>query len=135
MTEFWTWAASTDGVSTIFVYLFLILITSIFVKAHLRGDLDWKDMITHPRSNKVSLTKVLQFIGGFVATWVIIKSTVLTAGKIDWELFTAYLAYVGSIDAYSKYLSSKYNSGEAPLTPPEAPKAKKAAADAADDDK
>lgn len=114
----WTYLTSVDGVSTIFIYLFLILIVMVFIKSNARGDLDWRDMITS-RSNKVSLTKVLQFIGGFVATWVIIKSTVLTGGKVDWELFTAYLTYVGSIEAYSKYLAARYSNGENPLEKPE----------------
>jgi hypothetical protein len=45
------------------------------------------------------------------ATWIMIFMTLET--KITWDLFTAYLAYVGAVEGYSKYLMAKYG-GEVP---------------------
>lgn len=86
------------------VFAFLVY---IFVRANLRGQLDFRDLIVRTNSNKVSLTKILQMVGGIVATWVVVKTTMSPEG-LSWELFTAYLAYVGSVDAYSKYVSTRY---------------------------
>jgi hypothetical protein len=63
-------------------------------------------MITK-NGKSVSLTKILQLIGGITATWVIIKLT-LTNGLSE-SIFGLYLAYVGAVEGYSKYLAARYN--------------------------
>lgn len=65
----------------------------------------WTDMITRD-GTKVSTTKLLQLVGGVVATWVIIQLTIQE--KITWDLFAIYLAYVASIDGYSKFILARY---------------------------
>ena len=87
-----------------------ILLVLIY-KAHKSKRLDWCDMITRDGS-KVSTTKVLQLIGGAVATWVIIKLTYLD--KLTWDLFAIYLAYVASIDGFSKLILAKYTGKSEP---------------------
>lgn len=67
--------------------------------------LDWLDMLTRD-GTKVSTTKILQLIGGVVATWVVIQITL--QDKLTWDLFAIYLTYVASIDGYSKFIMAKY---------------------------
>jgi hypothetical protein len=67
--------------------------------------LDFADMITKD-GRAVSLTKVLQLIGGLTATWVIMKLTL--GNQLTEGIFGLYLMYVGSIEGYSKYVSAKY---------------------------
>lgn len=93
----------TAGLSLTFLFLIIVLAV-----AQKRGKLDWRDLITRTGSNKVSLSKLLQLVGGITATWVIVKTTVTQSG-LSWELFTAYLAYVGSVEAYSKFVAARYN--------------------------
>lgn len=68
--------------------------------------LNFADMITKD-GRSVSLTKVLQLVGGVTATWIMIKLT-LTGGLTE-ALFGLYLTYVGAIEGYSKYVAAKYN--------------------------
>lgn len=58
----------------------------------------------------VSLTKVLQFVGGVTATWIMIKLTI--TGGLTESLFGLYLAYVGAIEGYSKFVAAKYGYNE-----------------------
>lgn len=67
--------------------------------------LDFADMITKD-GRSVSLTKVLQLLGGVTATWVMIKLTL--TNSLSESLFGIYLTYVGAIEGYSKYVAAKY---------------------------
>ena len=67
--------------------------------------LNWLDMLTRD-GTKVSTTKVLQLLGGVVATWIVIKMTLQE--KLTWDMFAIYLGYVASIDGYSKLIMAKY---------------------------
>ena len=71
--------------------------------------LDFSDMIVKD-GQKVSLTKVLQLVGGVTATWIMIKLTI--TGNLSEALFGLYLTYVGAIEGYSKYVSAKYGYSE-----------------------
>lgn len=92
------------GIVLMFIFLFFMI---AFWRAQKNQKLDWTDIITSKGSNSVSLTKLLNFIGGIVGTWIVIKLTM--TGKISWEIFGLYLMYVGSIEAYSKYAAGKFN--------------------------
>jgi preprotein translocase subunit YajC len=87
----------------------LIVIFSIFLIAIYRAQrarrFDWMDMITRD-GTKVSATKMLQLIGGIVATFIVIKLTM--QGQLNWDIFAIYLAYVASIDGFSKFMLAKY---------------------------
>lgn len=84
--------------------VFLIFLVALW-RAQRARRLDWLDMITRD-GTKVSTTKILQLIGGVVATWIIIQTTI--QGKLTWDLFAIYLAYVASIDGYAKFIMAKY---------------------------
>lgn len=71
--------------------------------------LDFADMITND-GRKVSLSKVLQLVGGLTATWIMIKLT-LTNTLTD-ILFGTYLTYVGAIEGYAKFVAAKYGYSE-----------------------
>lgn len=84
------------------VVLFLVLMYS----AHKSKNLDWTDVITSKGSNKVSLTKMLQLLGGVTATWMMVFMTL--NDKMTVEFFFTYLAYVGAINAWSKFVAVRY---------------------------
>lgn len=81
----------------------------LFYRIQSQSKLDFADMITKD-GRAVSLTKVLQLIGGLTATWVMIKLT-MTGGLTE-ALFGLYLTYVGAIEGYSKFVAAKYGYNE-----------------------
>jgi hypothetical protein len=58
----------------------------------------------------VSLTKILQLVGGITATWVVIKFTLMN--QLNDSLFGLYLAYVAGVEGYSKFVAAKYGYNE-----------------------
>jgi len=87
---------------------FIVLVAGIlflFWRIQRSQKLDFADMITKD-GQTVSLTKVLQLIGGLTATWIMIKLT-LTGGLTD-AILGIYLAYVGGVEGFSKYVTAKY---------------------------
>jgi hypothetical protein len=106
---------SLAGTITIYGFTFnlmglaiAVLIFSIFFlfyRIQKSEKLDFADMITKD-GRSVSLTKILQLIGGMTATWIMIKLT-LTGGLTD-ILFGIYLSYVAGVEGYSKFVSAKY---------------------------
>lgn len=107
-----------DAMITLFGYdiniygAILTIMFAVFLFALYRAQkaerLNWLDMITATGSNKVSTTKILQLVGGVVATWIVIKMTL--QGSLNWDIFAIYLGYVASIDGFSKLLMAKYGS-------------------------
>lgn len=85
--------------------LIFLGILFLFYRVQKSNKLDFTDLITKDGIS-VSLTKVLQLIGGICATWVIITLTL--TGEITEGIFGLYLAYVGAIEGYSKFISAKY---------------------------
>jgi hypothetical protein len=79
-------------------------------RANTRGQLNWTDMITS-RNNKVSLTKLLQLVGGITGTWIMIFMTL--DGKLSSEILMIYLTYVGAIEGWSKFVAAKYGAAPA----------------------
>ena len=91
---------------TLTLYAFILIILLLFWRIQRSNKLDFSDMITK-NGKSVSLTKILQLIGGITATWAIIKLT-LSNGLTE-SIFGLYLAYVGAVEGYSKYLAARYN--------------------------
>lgn len=91
------------------ILLLIMGILYLFWRIQRTDKLDFADMITKD-GKAVSLTKVLQLIGGITATWVIIKMTL--SGGLTEAIFGLYLTYVGAIEGYSKFVSAKYNYNE-----------------------
>lgn len=78
--------------------------------AHRQQRLDWTDLITRDGdSSKVELTKILQLVGGVVATWIVIQMTL--GGTLSWDIFAIYLAYVASVEGFTKVVIAKYGNG------------------------
>jgi len=98
------------GVAFNFYGLFILLLLGFFVfmlwRAQRNKTLNWVDIITHKGSNTVSLTKMLQLIGGVIGSWIVVQLTL--QGEMTWEILAIYLAYVASIEGYSKFISAKY---------------------------
>lgn len=69
------------------------------------GKLDLVDMVTK-NGTSVSLTKVLQLLGGVTATWVIMNLTM--SNELSESIFGLYLAYIGGVEGYSKFLAARY---------------------------
>jgi hypothetical protein len=88
-----------------FILFFVVLFIVLLSRAQQRHGLNWVDMITRD-GTKVSTTKVLQLIGGFIASWVMVKETL--QGTLTWDMFAIYLSYVASIDGFSKLIMAKY---------------------------
>lgn len=91
------------------VALLILGVLFLFWRIQSTEKLDFADMITKD-GRAVSLTKVLQLVGGVTATWIMIKLT-LTGGLTE-ALFGLYLTYVGAIEGYSKFVAAKYNYSE-----------------------
>lgn len=93
--------------------LMIVLIISgvlfLFWRIQKSEKLDFSDMLTKD-GRTVSLTKILQLVGGITATWIMIKLT-LTGGLTE-TIFGLYLAYVGGVEGYSKFVSAKYGYSE-----------------------
>lgn len=92
------------------IYGIILLVMGIIFllalwSAQKKKGLDWTDMITRD-GTKISATKILQLVGGVVATWIIVQVTM--GGSLTWDLFAIYLAYVASIDGFSKLVMAKY---------------------------
>jgi hypothetical protein len=88
------------------VILIFVGILVLFWRIQRSEKLDFADLITKD-GRAVSLTKVLQLIGGLLSSWVIVKLT-LTGGLTE-AIFGLYLTYVGAIEGYSKFVAAKYN--------------------------
>ena len=87
------------------IVLGLCALLYLFYRIQKTDKLDFADLITKD-GRSVSLTKVLQLVGGFTATWIMIKLT-LTGGLTD-ILFGIYLSYVAGVEGYSKFVAAKY---------------------------
>jgi hypothetical protein len=93
------------------IVIFLVIAVAMW-KAHRddREDFNWSDMIKSPDQVTgkmgVSGTKLLQLIGGITATFIVVKLTLQAA--LTFEIFCAYLAYVASVEAFSKFILAKY---------------------------
>lgn len=70
----------------------------------------WEDLVCNTDivtgEKTASVTKILQFTGGIVGSFVVIKLTL--TDSLTWDIFVAYLAYVASIDGFSKFLLARY---------------------------
>lgn len=83
-----------------------VLLVLLLWNAQRNTPIKWVDMITSS-TNKISLTKFLQLVGGITGTWIMVVMTV--GDRLTTELFTIYLTYVGAIEGWSKYVAAKYN--------------------------
>jgi hypothetical protein len=99
----------TINAPTLMIFVILAVVFFMCYRIQRNGTLDFSDMFTKD-GRSVSLTKVLQFVGGVTATWIMIKLTI--TGGLTESLFGLYLAYVGAIEGYSKFVAAKYGYNE-----------------------
>ena len=85
--------------------------------------LDFTDLLTND-GRKVSGTKTMQVIAGVASTWVVLKTGL--AGTLSPELFGVYLAYMASVEGFSKFIAAKYNYRETSVAEVKEEKAMKA---------
>lgn len=97
---------STQSPATIVITTFALFIIFMLWYETYKQTLDWRDLITNPATNRVSLTKILQLVGGVVGTWIMVIVTL--HDKLTGDLFFTYLAYVGAIEGWSKFITAKY---------------------------
>ena len=105
LNRVWTHISSQSPTVIIITTLLLFLIFILWYET-LNERLDWRDLITSAATNRVSLTRVLQLVGGVVGTWIMVIVTL--DDKLTAELFFTYLAYVGAIEGWSKFITAKY---------------------------
>ena len=101
--------AGLDLMSFTIIIMFLSFVV-MFWRAQAKNQLNWIDLIRKPGSPTISLTKVIQLLGAMVATWIMVKMAM--ADKVSWDLLATYLAYVGSVEGYSKFVSAKYGNSQ-----------------------
>ena len=109
----------TFNMMAVMIALIFIGVLALFWRIQTSEKLDFADMITKD-GRAVSLTKVLQLVGGLTGTWIMVKLT-LTGGLTE-ALFGLYLTYVGAIEGYSKFVAAKYNYSEKSVKDAAAPK-------------
>lgn len=101
---FSAWGYEVNLLTTL-IFSTLLGLVFLFWRIQRSGKLDFADMITKD-GRAVSLTKVLQLLGGITATWIMIK--LVQADKMSVEFLMAYLTYIGAVEGYSKFVSAKY---------------------------
>lgn len=94
---------------SLMIILIFIGILALFVRIQMTQKLDFADMLTK-NGRSVSLTKVLQLVGGLTATWVVIKLAM--TGSLNEAIFAIYLTYVASVEGFSKFVAAKYGYDE-----------------------
>jgi hypothetical protein len=100
----------TINLATLAIALAFAILLYGFWRIQTSRRLDFTDMLTKD-GRSVSLTKVLQLVGGVTGTWVVVKLAL--QGGITADIFGIYLAYVASVEGFSKFISAKYNYREA----------------------
>lgn len=112
LERFYVWLSSVTQhevvawVSFLSIFAIFIVLSIIIRETHSRKIVNWTDLITAKGTNSVSLTKIIQLVGGIVSSWVVIKMTLQE--KLTWDIFSIYLAYTASVEGYSKFLAAKY---------------------------
>ena len=102
-----TWAV------IVIIALLLIILLMARAQRDPESDFDWVDLFTDVDQAtgkvKASLSKILQIIGGITGTFIVIKLAL--TGLISFDIFAAYLAYVASIEGFSKFMIARYGAG------------------------
>ena len=88
------------------------------IRAHKdpKSDFEWVHLVTDKDvatgTVRASATKILQLVGGITGTYIVIKLTL--QNSIEFEIFAAYLAYVASIEGFSKFMLARYGAQQQP---------------------
>lgn len=95
-----------------------LLVAFLRANADDHSPIEWTDLLIDKHTNKVSLSKVGQFIGLIISSWAIIKLT--SDNHLSFDLFGIYLAYCLGAPVLQTFIRGKYNlhDGVPPVTPP-----------------
>lgn len=104
---------SQTSIFGLIIAIMLVLFLFLLTTAQRKKKINWIDLISRD-GKTVSTSKSLQLVGGAIASWIVVKLTLQEA--LTWDLFVAYLAYVASVDGFSKWVNARYtgNSGSVP---------------------
>lgn len=83
-----------------------ILLLLLLLQAARKG-LSCLDLITDKGSNRISLTKTMNLLGGCVGAWVVMRMAI--DRSLEMPLFSAYLLYCASTHGFSTWLSARFN--------------------------
>jgi hypothetical protein len=101
--------------SNLLVGTWLVILVFVLYRIHQlfskNRELIWTTIISSDADGKsVSLTKVLNLVGGIIGSWIVMKMTL--QNTITWDILTAYLTYCGGTASFSKYINAKFRSSE-----------------------
>ena len=103
---------ATFNIYSAIIILLILIIAWAMVRAHKdpANDFEWSHLVTDVDQAtgkiKASATKILQLVGGITGTFIVIKLTL--QNNISFDIFGVYLAYVASIDGFSKFMTARY---------------------------
>lgn len=86
----------------------LIFFLFLLVSAQRKKKINWIDLVSRD-GKTLSASKILQLVGGVIASWVVVKLTLQEA--LSWDLFVVYLTYVASVDGFAKWVNARYTGG------------------------
>ncbi len=102
----------TFNIYAAIIIVLLIIIAWAMIRANKdpNNEFEWSHLVTDVDQStgrtKASATKILQLVGGAVGTFIVIKLTL--QNNISFDIFGIYLAYVASIDGFSKFMTARY---------------------------
>lgn len=90
-----------------YALLGFFLVILLWLAYHIKEDnrANPLDLVTSPIDGRLSAAKIGQVVGLVAATWVVV--TLAIKDTLSAEVFGLYLAYIGGVDAYGKYLRMK----------------------------
>ena len=115
--EIWNAIVAAITFKTIILAIFLVILGMAFYQAHKRtkDPIDWIDMLLDKNSNRVSISKVGQFVGLIVSSWVVISMA--SSNNLNYDIFGIYLAFSLGGAMFSTFVKGKYNMSDPPKTP------------------
>lgn len=99
----------------VIVGILLVIVWSMYrANKDDKMEFEWVHLVTDvdqaTGKMRASATKILQIVGGITGTFIVIKLTL--QNNISFDIFGAYLAYVASIEGFSKFMVARYGAGE-----------------------
>lgn len=102
----------TFNIYAVIIIILLCIIAWAMYRANKdpSSDFEWSHLVTDMDQStgkiKASATKILQLVGGITGTFIVVKLTL--QNNISFDIFGVYLAYVASIDGFSKFMTARY---------------------------
>jgi hypothetical protein len=97
-------------INNFLLILFIVYFGIVFMVAsrNPKNPVDWIDLIIDPTTNKISTTKLGQFWGIAISSWVVITLTQVKESYPYFSMiFFGYLAFLGGSYAFQKWFQNK----------------------------